>query len=629
MRFLSRGKYSACYARSPLLRLLICEVWFRIAVAGFILLALIVALLPAKIWRGSPAGFQPVLRVSALDLAQAWSLQRSALAALAGGKFVEANYAWQAALANNRGDAELVRGVLRTLIQANRPDDGLAGHYASWLLKLTATNRVDLELVANVLEKYDEPDLLVRLLAPRKNKLTPSLEATYLKALFNAGSFKEFRVCWQKSQMAPSQDAELPLYHAAYLAGWGVAGESGRALRELEEALDDPRRRVLAGRLLLAVSARQLDGYRYEAVLRRLDEWQGASFQQRIGYWRTLARSGRQRDAIQSIEESPSEPGTATEVVKLAELWVELGLRDRALQLFRRYSTAFRDAPILWIAYARALLEGGHWEELRSAALQMRGPSRARDYLAALSFYFEGKAELGQQRLFSAAAAFQKMSGWDFHPAQLGLTVSADLFQSGFPEAARNVLLHSREELAADAKYWALLFRVAAALKDEALMLSSASQAHQLRPADPILANDYAAALLIQRRQPSDAIKLTFSLFSQNPRSLVTAMNHAGALLLNQRPAEAEALLRSIPTHRLSRTQAAIYDFNSFEAYFSLGELDRAALILGRIDLPSLYPTQRRWLEQARERMPARPEAARLLLGQSEATGEPARRMEH
>src|SRR5437764_521365 len=99
----------------PLLRQLVFEFWFRLVFLAFLLGAVFLALFLPKMWTVSPPGFKPVIKVSGLDLVQAWSLKRSALKAAAAGKNEDAAYAWQAAIANDAADPDLYRGSLRHL----------------------------------------------------------------------------------------------------------------------------------------------------------------------------------------------------------------------------------------------------------------------------------------------------------------------------------------------------------------------------------------------------------------------------------------------------------------------------------------------------------------------------------
>src|SRR5882762_4186695 len=102
---------------SPFLRLVLFNFWFRLVFVCFVLLLLFLALFLPRIWRVTPPGFLPVVKISGLDMTQAWSLKRSALKAQAAGEFERANYAWGAAVANNPGNPELFRGALRNVLQ--------------------------------------------------------------------------------------------------------------------------------------------------------------------------------------------------------------------------------------------------------------------------------------------------------------------------------------------------------------------------------------------------------------------------------------------------------------------------------------------------------------------------------
>src|ERR1041385_1447673 len=146
----------------PLLRQLLFERWFRLAFTFLVCIIIFFALFLPKIWRTSPPGFRPVIKVSGLDLVQARSLKRSALRAEAKGDYDQANYAWLSALANNRADAELVRGTLRNMLhdphRRQRANQGV--REALWLLKLTGTNVVDLELATRILDQYRYHDMV-------------------------------------------------------------------------------------------------------------------------------------------------------------------------------------------------------------------------------------------------------------------------------------------------------------------------------------------------------------------------------------------------------------------------------------------------------------------------------------
>ena len=63
---------------SPFIRLLLFNTWFQLAFGAAFVLAIFAALYVPKIWTASPKNFLPVVKVSALDKTQNWSLKRSA-----------------------------------------------------------------------------------------------------------------------------------------------------------------------------------------------------------------------------------------------------------------------------------------------------------------------------------------------------------------------------------------------------------------------------------------------------------------------------------------------------------------------------------------------------------------------
>jgi tetratricopeptide (TPR) repeat protein len=608
MRFISGRRLRYLFAQNRLLSLLLYEPWFAVAIACFLLLLIFPAFFLPKIWITSPKGFVPIVKVSGLDLAQAWSLKRSALKATEAGQFDHAYYAWQAAIIHNPADPELSRGALRTFLKDERKSEQGrdALRQALWLLKLTGTNLVDLELASKVFVRQGHLDLLLSLLEPRKDQLTCALRSCYLKSLFDRGRITAFRAFWKHDSSDASADPELLLYHSAYLAGWGPGETRMPARRELESALETPALRVLAGRLQLAVYAHVKDADRYRDALRRLEEFQADTLLYRIGYWRLLLLSGRKTEAVQLAAACPDSPATILEAIPLAELYIDLGWRDRALNLLKGLASSLGNEPNFWIFYAIKLSEAKCWEELRRVALQIRAHDTAGNRLRAYSYFLEGRAEFALRRRFFADTAFQKLEEWDVGDPNLGLHIAAQLAELGYAALARDLLQKMEKDFCEDAKYWTLLFKTADDLKQVDLMFSASKRAFQLLPQDPVAINNYAATLIISRQNQEELIELTLRLFSENPRSPVAAVNHGAALLLNQRPRDAEGLLREVNTSKLTRSQTAHYHLDLFELHVGLQQYDRAWAIGNLIDATHLYPTQRRWLEQTRRELATR-----------------------
>jgi predicted Zn-dependent protease len=133
------------------------------------------------------------------------------------------------------------------------------------------------------------------------------------------------------------------------------------------------------------------------------------------------------------------------------------------------------------------------------------------------------------------------------------------------------------------------------------LLLSSATAAYRLRPQDSALANNYAAALLVNRVQSEEAIKVTMQLMAKAPESLAARLNHSLALAHNQRAAEALSLLSDIRIDRLTDGESTVYHMARLESYLGLQQKDQARKVIDRIDPKYLFPSQIQWLEKVRK----------------------------
>ena len=601
------------FVYSPLLRVLIFNFWFRLAFVGFILFLIFLALFLPRIWRTTPPGITPIIKISGLDMARAWSLKRSALRAMAGGDFSAAAYAWQAAVANNPANPGLLRGALGNVLRLDRPDPKQqrpALGQAFWLLRLTGTNAADLELVAQVCDKFQFYDRTLRLLGPMEDRLTSAEEAAYLKALFHCGQMARFAGRWTRlSEKRFNITPELQLYHAAYLAGWGAASEARDGRRRLETALEDPPQRILSNRLRLLVCAHSGDAAGYQESLQRLAQWQSDTLLEHVIYWQLLAALGRKDEARELARSFPRPPASSLETVRLGETYVVLDLRDEARQFLQQRLQQFGDSPEVWMLQANLLVEDGKWEELRELALQLRQHPAVPDTLVGYSHYLQGRAELGLERPAVAEISFQKAAQRPFEDRALGLSAASGLLKLGYPAVARDILRPLENGLAATPEYWQALFAAACELKQSDLMSTAAARAYALQPGNAAAANNYAATLLVNRERAEEAVRLTLLLSGRFPDSTAARLNHGLALLLNRRTAEAEALLKAIPPEKLSAREAASLQLGLFEVYFNKQQYDKARQTSKRIDVKYLFPNQTQWLEETLRRMSEQPAA--------------------
>ncbi len=609
MRLPTKAQISARFADYPLLQLLLFDVRFRIVLTCLFIFFVCGLLFLPKMWTTSPKGFLPIVKVSALDLVQAWSLKRNALRLMEVSEFEHANQAWQNAVANNPADPELLRNYLRCFLKSEAPRTKASPAFQQsfWLLRLAQTNLSDLELTAQLFEHYRYSEFLISLLQSHKDKFTPALESTYLKALFNIGQVQEFNTRWNQVGAKLAADQELPYYHLAYLAGWGPVQSQSEARQKLEAAFQDPACAILAHQLQLAVSLQLVEPERYQASLQRLEEKRQDTQAEHINYWRLLTKVGRRPEAVELARTSAFVPASAWETVELAQIHSQLGLHKQALDVLKRYVPEYGYTARPWVTYANSLMEARQWEELRSIALKIRTMEGVKDRLAGYSYYLEGRAELALGRHTTAEMAFRQIPVSPLDDNSVASIVANDLLKLSYPAIARDLLQKREKDFVRDFNYWMLLFSAADQLKDVDLMLSASSKAYQLNPNDPIIVNNHAAALLISRQQPDEVIKLTLLFVSQNPDSILARINHSAALLLNGRPLEAEKLLKTVNTSELTRSQIAIYNLDLFEMHLALQQYELAWKTRNLIEPQFLYPTQRKWLEEAEKLLPARP----------------------
>ncbi|MBI4662016.1 MAG: hypothetical protein HY735_24605 [Verrucomicrobia bacterium] len=186
------------------------------------------------------------------------------------------------------------------------------------------------------------------------------------------------------------------------------------------------------------------------------------------------------------------------------------------------------------------------------------------------------------------------------------MRVASQLLRLGYALYSSEILRKLEPAFERDLDYWKLAFAAADAVKDADLMLHAGKRAYEIAPEDAAVLNNYAAALLVCRENPAEALRLTFLVRSRFPDSLIATLNHVEALLLNLRASEAEELLSTIDSTQLTPAEAASFHLNAFQTYCALGRKDEAAVANERIDSDHLYPAQRDWLDQARKQLQAR-----------------------
>lgn len=592
---------------SPFLRMLVLKFWFRTAVLLLLLIGLAMAILLPPVWRTSPPDFLPVIKVSLLDRLQARMLRRTAERATADKRFRDAAEAWRAAFGNDMASPPIARGLIRNTLEQDELDRAelrSAFHTVPWLLRLTRTNQSDLELCVKFLDKFQMHDQVYELLAPMTNGLTPPLEVAMAKATFFESRFTEFSRCWEKLSPQQKEDPELALCHAAFLATWGPHETSGAGRQRLLDAANGPPPlRNLANRILMSVAVSRSDVATFEAAFRRLEESRAATGLNHAAYWMLLASAGRKDEAIKLARDYAYPPRSTREVARMATAYATLGLTEEAQSFLQRYATAFGTNEEIWQIYASVALAAEDWERLRAVALQMRSMPTLAPRLRALSFYYEGRADLATGRKAAALLAFKEAAEADFPSPFQANSIARTLINLGFPGPARSILDKTESTFASQPDYWEMLVSLAMVLKDEELLLKASREALRLSPTSPVMANRYAAALIIVGNRPSEAITLTTKLYRELPASIAVQINHSLALLMNYRTEEAAALLDRILPSRLDSEELNSYKLASFHLAVQQRRFAQARELLSQIEPTRLFPAEQRWIDEARAKI--------------------------
>ena len=608
-----KRKLSTALIYSPFIRLLLFNFWFRLAFSAAFCLAIFTALYVPKIWTASPPHFLPVVKISGLDKTQNWALKRSARKHLEARDYKLASQPWEAAVAQNPADLTALRGFLANTLNLEKADRHLfrsAVSQINWLFRLNLTNSTDVQLAARVCEKFKWNDVAAYYLGNIKSTLPPEAEVVYLKALFHQGKLRQHQQRLENAA-AKFNDKELPLY-LLYLRASGSGSEADAAAQQLAQAAAGSEYAQLATRLHMVASGEKGNIESYARDLQKLALHNQDNVSDHAAYWMLLNTQGRRDEAIRLAEAFTRAPGSSIETVRLADAYFTLGMLDASRELLKKTASSFAHAPEVWLAYAAVLEHVQDWPAMRAIALQIRGEPASRDTLWGYAYYLEGHAELAEKRLSSAERAFEKAVECSYEIPPLGFGVARELTKLNYAHVAMPLFKALENNFGDDPVFWETFFEAAFACHNAVEVLRTSERCYKLQPRDVNIHNRYAAALLVNRSKPDEVIKLTIQLVSNFPNSLAAKINHAFALLLNERTAEALALLQTFNIDALSAAERSDYHLALFEAYYNLGRWDDAQNAAAKVAKQTLFPPQRKWLTEKMGQIPNRQIAGKL-----------------
>lgn len=582
--------------------------WFGFFSLIFVLLVVFLSLFLPRIWRQTPAGFNPVLRVSGLDLWQASSLRRTALKEAAAGRTTEAVHAWRSAVVNSAADVDLIReglGYVASLPQPPKDQMGFALNYSFWLLRLAGTNAADAELALRLLSKYGLEDYVVNIGSRLEDSLRPESAKFLAKSYFGQSRIEQFERLWKRHEAVFREDPELMLFHRAWQANWGPPATLQEGRLALAEATSNARLRLQALRLQLQVSYAMRDEATFAKTLRALEDEREARLSDHALHWLLMSALGRRDEARELARNFSNSPRTPAEARTLMMVLERLGLLDAAVSLGEQQLRTFGFDSELWLAHADTLIRAKRWEDLRTVAFSIRNELSLQGGLDGYSQYLEALAEMNLERPEAARAAADRLSRSTNMDPDLCRSIAREMLKIGFADVAATLLRSVEKPNASDAIYW--YERTSAAfLSDDINDLAfAARKAYELNPADPSIMNNYAASLIVTRSNPAEAIQLTLKVLLGRPGDVASELNHILALLLNDRVGDAERALRQLNSLSLSSAEASIYHLAWFEVHMKAKDWAAARVAYGKIDPRKLVSRQATWLDEQYRSIPA------------------------
>ncbi|HTI68608.1 MAG TPA: hypothetical protein VMF06_01475 [Candidatus Limnocylindria bacterium] len=590
---------------SAILRQLFYDRRFRFGALAVALAMAAVGLCVPRLFRVSPPGVSPPLKVSLLAMLQATTLARSATSHAAKMEWEDAMWSWRSALQENPGSLVNNRGVLNTLAELPDPKRkylDFAISQAKWLLLLSGTNETDLRLAVRVFSHYSADDLITGILGPKSALLPPSLLAEHAKSSLRLGNPNEFAETRSRILGKIEATNEWTLYDAAWRWGWGPVGGASQAREELLRAAADPGQSTAARRLILQVTFLRNDLGVFRESFDKLVQEHADRVVDHINFWELLSLSGRKSEAIERAKAFPNGPQTATELILLTRSLASLGLRNEAIEVIQKHRAQFAYSSDVWSRQADLYIDAEDWKHLRELAIDLRGDSVQKIEMPGYGWFLEGLASKNMGAGDNAKEQFAKAAELQIKPVLIAYRTATTLGKLGYPEYSSKILARLEQWFGGSDEYWFSLALAGYHADDFELFRTASQRAYALAPTRLAVINNYAAALLLLRELPADAVRLTMECIAAKPENAGFRINHALALILNNQMGEASKVLLQLDEAKLPDDEKSLYHYAFFQIHYAAGDTNQSRQQASRIDLRHLRAEQLKWMKVALEK---------------------------
>ena len=580
--------------------------WILPAIAFATIGLIAVVLSFVRLWKVTPSWVHPSVRISLIDFVQAWSLGRSAEKFEAENDTLQALAAWKKAGANNPARISYIKGVMRNLrINSPSRESGLLTPiYGNWFMQLTQTNLESIATYAELHEKNHQFSKALILLSEtqplrsQKMEQEPSLKAIQLRCYFAMDKFAAFTKAWDE---APEEHQTNPNLKLQALAAVALLNRSPQEMKRFEStfenqlALTQPtENKIQLLRTGLRFFAGNGQSVRSKGILEKLDSAGVATLSDHAKHWNALILEGNQNEIIELSQKAP-DPITEDEALGLIRLYQRANLAVLAEKQIVAFLDSNWSSPLLWIERGDQLIREERWTELKQIGLALQRMTAAHSLLA-IANYWEGFAEARLKHQRAASASFQKILNYKSLPSAIAGRLATKIHDIGYAVAADAIALTIDGESSISRRYWLLRCSEALKKKDLASFYSYASQGFQADKSFLPHINNLAVALLLQRSDPEQSLKLTTRLIEAND-SILFRINHAHALIQCQKLDEAESILDNL-AKQLDVTKPSYSDYSVARFEIASTRQDVAAAIRwhAHIRIEDLLPEASDWI---------------------------------
>jgi len=422
---------------------------------------------------------------------------------------------------------------------------------------------------------------------------------------FKTGRLKEFVDIWKRNEGDLARDPTIALYRAAWMAVAGPPGDQAANRAVLDSGTQNPALSVTAHRLRSMVESMRLDVNGFQRSFEELRGLRMDTLDDHIRSWLTLESAGDHALAVAKATAYAIPPETSAQAKRLLLAWTKLRLENLAAGFARNQLGAFPYDPEVWFITSQMLVSAKQWDELRFVSLRMRQNTGLNRFFANYLDFLEGASENGNGRTERARELFATMLRRRTTNPILGLDASRTLERLGYRSEAQPILQSLEAVFGSQADYWQSLARLAIQSRDADALLTAAERAYRIEPGKIEYVNQYAAALLISRIRPAEAVQLTLQVLKESDYAHAAIINHSFALGRVGRVSEARKLLDDLPVSSLTDEEQTFWRMSMAEIELAGGNRDAAKVHLRGIDPQYLYSSQSAWLANTQKEVDA------------------------